>query len=633
MPPPVLPPALPQAMPLPASATGAAIKRLALMYLGLLVVGAFSGPVMLGLLVTAGVVGCILLMIYKRTWGLAGIGCVVAPLLGALIGGYGARILDDARKHLGTNLGSPPGVSASGRVAGQGTIANSIGMNLVLIPSGEFLMGSPDSDLYDDQLADAEAHKHASGNYSFDSHNDFRPQHRVRITKALYVGVHPVTQAEYERVMGRNGFMERSAQDRSLLPMILVDWLEAAEFCRRLSALPEERASGHVYRLPTEAEWEYACRAGTTTRYCFGDDQRELNDYAWFKINAGNSPPTLWHTTSGPNAVCQKRPNAWGLYDMHGNVFEWCADWYAPDYYRHSPLNDPTGPSSGECRVLRGCASDAGPATARSADRGGAAPGTGSADRGFRVVMSVSPTNRLPVESQGEPSSADLLAPSAPVATDPGSKTTAPLPELRTGKDPRKSGGLIAFEASRGGRKDVYSMRPDGTCLRSLTDQLESASVPRWSPNGTRILCRGQFAGASGFYVINMDGGKMQKVLDRDEIAVDFPGAEPLGLNDSASWLPDSKTVAVCAGVWPKSSHVYLIDTESLERTTLTLAKAAWTPAWSPDGTRIVFETFNSPASFQLWLADRNGAIKLRFARAVFRLVPSGYRTARNSSL
>lgn len=200
-------------------------------------------------------------------------------------------------------------------------ITNSIGMKMVLIPAGEFLMGSPDSDRY--------------------GHDQEKPQHVVRITRPFYWGLFPVTQEQYERVTGGNP--SRFTGDPSR-PVEQVSWEDASEFCRRLSALPEEEAAGHVYRLPTEAEWEYACRAGSTTRYYFGDSEESIGDYAWWSENS--------ERTTHP--VGQKKPNAWGLHDLYGNVWEWCADWYGEDYYSQSPPSDPNGPSSGDMRVLRG---------------------------------------------------------------------------------------------------------------------------------------------------------------------------------------------------------------------------------------------------------------------------------------
>jgi formylglycine-generating enzyme required for sulfatase activity len=185
-------------------------------------------------------------------------------------------------------------------------ITNSIGMKLVLIPKGTFTMGSPENE---------------AGRIEDEG------EHQVTISRDYYLGVYEVTQEQYEQVMGTNPsyfqgdhVAERDPKtgvvkeiDSSNHPVEQVSWEDAVEFCERLSELPEEKAAGRVYRLPTEAEWEYACRAGTNTKYSFGDDEGQLGDYAWFEANSGGTHP-----------VGQKQPNAWGLYDTHGNVFEWC---------------------------------------------------------------------------------------------------------------------------------------------------------------------------------------------------------------------------------------------------------------------------------------------------------------------
>jgi len=239
----------------------------------------------------------------------------------------------------------PPDESAQ---AGD-VITNSIGMRMILIPAEEFLMGSPDSD------SDASA--------------DEKPQHRVKITRPFYLGVCPVTQEEYERVMGENPSHFQGDPQR---PVEQVSWDDAVEFCRRLS-----EKEGKTYRLPTEAEWEYACRAGSTTKWCFGDSESQLGEYAWYTVNS--------RSTTHP--VGKKEPNDWGVYDMHGNVWEWCADWYAQDYYGGSPTDDPKGPSSGALRVLRGGSWGGVPGYSRSANRFRGSP---PADRyfllGFRLA-------------------------------------------------------------------------------------------------------------------------------------------------------------------------------------------------------------------------------------------------------
>ncbi|MFH1422540.1 MAG: SUMF1/EgtB/PvdO family nonheme iron enzyme, partial [Planctomycetota bacterium] len=207
-------------------------------------------------------------------------------------------------------------VAANFTAAGD-IITNSIGMQFKLIPAGSFVMGSPDSDM--------------SG-----ANGDEKPQHTVNITRSFYIGIYEVTQAQWREVMGNNP----SYFSGDNLPVECVSWDDVQGFITALN----NREGVTYYRLPTEAEWEYACRAGSTTRYCFGDDTGLLGDYAWYWSNSGN--------TTHP--VGTKLPNAWGLYDMHGNVWEWCNDWYGETYYTSSPANDPQGPASGQYRVLRG---------------------------------------------------------------------------------------------------------------------------------------------------------------------------------------------------------------------------------------------------------------------------------------
>ena len=204
--------------------------------------------------------------------------------------------------------------------------------------------------------------------------------HQVTLTKAFELGVYEVTQEQYKKVMGKNpshfkgGLFAMNAGSQN--PVETVSYDDAVEFCRKLSALPAEKKSGYVYRLPTEAEWEYACRAGTTTEYSFGDSASELGDYAWYDKNSGK--------TTHP--VGEKKPNAWGLYDLHGNVYEWCQDWYR-DHPSGSVI-DPTGAASGSDRVLRGGCWDSLSDRCRSAFRFRSTPGRRYYDLGFRVLRS-----------------------------------------------------------------------------------------------------------------------------------------------------------------------------------------------------------------------------------------------------
>jgi formylglycine-generating enzyme required for sulfatase activity len=248
---------------------------------------------------------------------------------------------------------------------------NSIGMSFCLIPPGEFMMGSPESE---------RGRSYSEG-----------PQHRVRITRPFYLGVYEVTQAEYERVMGTNPSVFARARDEAMsgydtghFPVDRVSWYDAVEFCRRLSAMPEEQAAGRVYRLPTEAQWEYACRAGTTPPFYFGSvldgHQANCNGHSPYGTTKKGS------FLSRPTAVGSYSPNAFGLYDMHGNVQEWVSDWFAQDYYSQSPCQDPPGPASGSLRVLRGGNWGTAAVTCRSASRFALKPDF-PVFAGFRVAI------------------------------------------------------------------------------------------------------------------------------------------------------------------------------------------------------------------------------------------------------
>ncbi len=269
-------------------------------------------------------------------------------------------------------------------------LGGGVKMEMVLIPAGEFMMGSPESEKGHDE--------------------DEGPFHRIKITKPYYLGIHEITQGQWEKLMGTTPWRDKLyAKPNSTHAVSDVCWYAAVEFCVKLSekeglrpcyrissiklkddgtidsAKLEVLSSGTGYRLPTEAQWEYACRAGTKTRFSFGDDESQLGDYAWWGglvVGNGNCVNEKY-----PHSVGQKKANAFGLYDMHGNVWEWCADWYDEDYYGKSPAVDPEGPSSGSSRVGRGGGWDYGARYCRSAYRSIFSPGYRDYFLGFRVAL------------------------------------------------------------------------------------------------------------------------------------------------------------------------------------------------------------------------------------------------------
>jgi len=254
------------------------------------------------------------------------------------------------------------------------TLTNAAEMRFALISAGTFLMGSPPDE---PQRSTDEA------------------QHEVEITRPFYLGVHPVTQRQFREVTGHNPSHFSADGDgrdavRELattddLPAECVSWDEAVAFCRRLSDLEP----GRTYRLPTEAEWEYACRGGAAGYQVFHYGDTLSSTQANFD---GEYPylaepgPCLGRTS----AVGSYAPNAWGLYDLHGNVWEWCADWYGKGYYQVGPRRDPAGPATGTSRVCRGGSWDCFGQRCRSAWRNGTEPASRHEWLGFRVVL-VSP--------------------------------------------------------------------------------------------------------------------------------------------------------------------------------------------------------------------------------------------------
>jgi formylglycine-generating enzyme len=260
-------------------------------------------------------------------------------------------------------------------------IVSSIGARLKLIPPGEFLMGSPDSEP--------------------DPSTDQKPQHLVHILRPFYLGVYQVTRGEFRRFVEAVGYRTEAEKDgkggygwvevekkwvqdprfdwmtpgfeqTDEHPVVNVSWNDAFALCNWLS-----QEEGQRFRLPTEAEWEYACRARTTTRFSFGDDESALVMHGWYQANSSGRT----------HRVGRKPPNAFDLHDMHGNVWEWCWDWYDGDYYKESPLVDPRGPEEPmRRRVFRGGSWFNGSLSARSMFRRGGIPQNRDSAMGMRLA-------------------------------------------------------------------------------------------------------------------------------------------------------------------------------------------------------------------------------------------------------
>jgi formylglycine-generating enzyme required for sulfatase activity len=258
------------------------------------------------------------------------------------------------RKQLGAEKKKLSKIKRPSRPEDKGEFTNSIGMKFVLIPAGTFMMGSPSNE---------------------PGRGDDEKQYRVTLNNGFYMQTTEVTQGQWHQVMGTRPWSGKDyVRDNPDHPAVYISWDDCQAFIRKIT----QKEGGSKYRLPTEAEWEYACRAGSTTRFHFGDNDSMLGDYAWYNKNA--------YDIGEKNArrVDSKGPNAWGLYDMHGNVWEWCQDWY--EDYPSGSVTDPKGPSSGDSRVLRGGSWFDKPRYVRSAFRGGGAPGNGCYHLGFRLL-------------------------------------------------------------------------------------------------------------------------------------------------------------------------------------------------------------------------------------------------------
>jgi sulfatase modifying factor 1 len=329
--------------------------------------------------------------------GLAAVGCLILVICGLL--GISLQLVHSVRDQAPKPEETQTGVPTSAKYAPSTSLAlgkvleNSLGMKLVYIPDGEFLMGSHESA---EELA--RVFKKYNADIKPEYFADEYPQHPVRITNSFYLGAHEATVGQFRQFVndskyktdaeqdgkGGYGFDGKSWEQKPEYtwrdagfpqtdehPVVNVSWNDADAFCRWLS-----KTERQTYRLPTEAEWEYACRAGTQTRYCNGDDPEGLARVGNVADAAAKAKFSFltWAISASDGYVFtapvgQFKPNAWGLYDTHGNALEWCADWYDAKHYGKSRPDKPNGSSSGTSRVLRGGAWDSRPSGSRSAFR------------------------------------------------------------------------------------------------------------------------------------------------------------------------------------------------------------------------------------------------------------------------
>jgi eukaryotic-like serine/threonine-protein kinase len=272
--------------------------------------------------------------------------------------------------------------AARGRAA---DFTNTLGMRFNLIPAGTFTMGSSRDEI--DHFVGTTRDEVLQGMIRSEG-----PKHQVEITEPFYLGITEVTVGQFERFVeanpdysvGDERWKSPGFDQSPNHPVVWVSWRNAVDFCNWLS-----EKEGRKYRLPSEAEWEYCCRAGKSgTRYCYGDDEDQLENYAWYH---GNSGP-------GTHPVGEKKPNAWGLYDMHGNVFEFCGDWHDSNYYKDRLFRDPKGPKLAVSRVTRGGAWSYPEVYSRSSFRSWLGPRDYRDCIGFRVLL-VSPPGGLHPDS------------------------------------------------------------------------------------------------------------------------------------------------------------------------------------------------------------------------------------------
>jgi formylglycine-generating enzyme required for sulfatase activity len=500
-------------------------------------------------------------------------------------------------------------------------LGNGIKLELVLIPAGEFMMGSPDSD------------KNA---LLFE-----KPQHRVRITKPFYLGKYLVTQEQWEAVMGDNPSHFKGPKN----PVETICWNDCQKFVEKLNA----KVGGGKFSLPTEAQWEYACRAGSTTRYCFGNEESGLDKYAWHDADSD----------SKPHRVGEKKPNAWGLYDMHGNLWEWCQDWYDQDYYANSPTDDPTGPSGGSNRVLRGGCWYRPTSLCRSALRNYNSPGSPIHYLAFRVsriradtVAEWSETSRANDSAQPSGGSDANKSPLAPHIPADVASLRKQFPSAR------KLVSVAAYKASwsPNARQVSFSRNSDGGVgivdveTLAVTTLIASGKDPAWSPRDANMIAfvRERWTRTSGLpptkdediWITDASGKNAKRIAQggwpvwaKDgkslyfhsgkgwkifQISVDPPGY-PVAVCDAHNWYPpitaDGKRTAYV-------DHDELVVLDIQTRKPLANRHLGKWPGflagWSPDGKLLGYGTYGGDSMIGLWMTNVDTAQVVRVAEGPF---------------
>jgi len=471
-------------------------------------------------------------------------------------------------------------------------LAPTSGGEMVRIPAGSFTMGE------------------VTGRW------DESP-HEVTVS-AFYIDKFPVSQELYQKIVGVNPSKRKAPAN----PVERTQWTDAARFCNKCSKVEGLKPCYDLqswacdfdadgYRLPTEAEWEYASRAGSGAKYCFGDDETDLARYAWFKPGSEGTP----------RPVGQKLPNRWGLSDMHGNVWQWCNDWYGETYYSASPRENPSGPETGKQRVLRGGAWDCTPDKCRSAYRHKEFPVFtdacfGADSYGFRRVRNAEARGTVARSEDRTTTGGGVAAKGNNVVEKDKKSAARSHDRAKQGKlEPAKLKGTIAFVSDRSGTLKIWSMHASGKNAKQLTKGREADADPRFSPDGKRILYTTLRGGFPEIWLMNRDGADARFVTKGAQGSWSPDGKAIVFIRDNQTYVRDmatGKENRVTPEAWercgvpafsPDGKHVavasrhlgdigiYIVSADGKEQRQLKAEEPCCTPQWSKDGKRILCQT------------------------------------------